>query len=166
MARRRSAATIAIIAMALVGCGATTGRPSPAAGPLGAGWPRLSLGHFLTEGQLFTDNQTWGLPNDSGAQITLDAVSLMNPSPGLSLVGAVVITDLPLEMEPHAPGFPAPTGLPSVPVAGYRVPADGLLNLGLGLRIDDPTAYQGFEGVLIDYALDGRHYRATLAYRS
>ncbi len=90
----------------------------------------------------------------------------MNPSPGLSLVGAVVITDLPLEMEPHAPGFPAPTGLPSVPVAGYRVPADGLLNLGLGLRIDDPTAYQGFEGVLIDYALDGRHYRATLAYRS
>lgn len=99
------------------------------------------------------------------ATATLRGVSLVDPDPGLTVVG----TGLAVEelLDPYYPDFPPRASL--VPVGGHTVrvqPDSGgsELTFVIGLELASAVEEAAAHGVWLDYDVDGRSYRALVPW--
>jgi hypothetical protein len=156
-----AAAAAVVLAVVLVG-----GDEEPSAGPLGSDEVQ-GLGAPQEAGRTFT----FGLPvayNEGDEPAVLDRISLLDPTPGLEVVGTRVAgADRRLLYQSGDPDWPSRRITDQHPVNGFEVaPQDTPegrrgVELVFGLRADRPGRYRT-RGVQIDYRVGDTRHRSTM----
>ncbi len=136
-------------------------------GPLGNGGLRESVANPRTTGHVWVFGQPVAY-NDAAKPAVLQKIALVKPYPGIHVVGTYVSG--PKRKMLSLDGWndwPTKEYQDVHPVAGFRVaprklPAgDRGVELIFVLRIDKPGRYEA-PGVVVDYTVDGKHYRRYL----
>jgi hypothetical protein len=154
------AAAVVLAVVLLAGDG------EPSAGPLGSDEVQ-GLGAPQEAGRTFT----FGLPvayNEGDEPAELERISLLDPTPGLKVVGTRVAgADRRLLYQSGDPNWPSRRITDQHPVNGFEVaPQDTPegrrgVELVFGLRADRPGRYRT-EGVQIDYRVGDTRHRSTM----
>lgn len=166
MTRRRQGAAIAVvIAILLAAAYLVTRSGGEAPGPLLPQQNILGYGFEVPEGTTFSF--VIFLTAAAPVTVTLDSVSLRDPSPGLELVGTAIVKP-PLNAQ-HLTTYP-PAGIaPSdmAPVSGLVVtthPDDSSTQIALGIHVPSQPSSLSASGVWVDYESGGRRYRSLLPW--
>lgn len=179
MTRRARAATlaltacavlaVAVVAVAVVGR-AAIGANGPASGPLDTGSDVTATGFAVDPGEPFSYGYLF-LRNPSAATIVLDRVELVGSTPGLHVLGMLVISlrHATQGVAATSRGFPpsVPTPYPYRPLAGSTLapsqdPLD-TLDVQVGLKVDNDGDYFVRE-IAVDYHIGHQDYRKVVPY--
>jgi len=100
------------------------------------------------------------LRNAGDEPAVLDRLTLIDPSPGLEVVGMYTLPVPNARGVGFIEGFHPEWG---EPVAGSPVSPGRDLQVVIGVRVAEPGRYE-FRGVLVDYRVDDARHRANLQH--